>query len=91
MTQEIFQEEYLQKCLRDYMNDQFEVEQVLFLFSYLIKNGIAKNFTKQIRETAQHFINIDWIDSNGKILIGLEEAQQKSSKAQDEVERENQN
>lgn len=91
MTQEIFQEEYLQKCLRDYMNDQFEVEQVLFLFSYLIKNGIAKNFTQQIRETAQHFINIDWIDSNGKILIGLEEAQQKSSKAQDEVERENQN
>lgn len=91
MTQEIFQEEYLQKCLRDYMNDQFEVEQVLFLFSYLIKNGIAKNFTKQIRETAQLFINLDWIDSNGKILIGIEEAQQKSSKAQDIVDRENQN
>ncbi len=91
MTQEIFEEEYLQKCLRDYLNDRFEVEQVLFLFSYLIKHGIAKNFTKQIRETAQHFINIDWIDSDGKIKIGLEEAQQKSSKAQDEVERENQN
>ena len=91
MTQEVFQEEYLQKCLRDYLNDRFEVEQVLFLFSYLIKNGIAKNFTKQIRETAQHFINIDWIDSDGKIKIGLEEAQEKSAKAQDEVEREEQN
>ena len=91
MTQEVFEEEYLQKCLRDYLNDRFEVEQVLFLFSYLIKNGIAKNFTKQIRETAQHFINIDWIDSDGKIKIGLEEAQEKSAKAQDEVEREEQN
>jgi len=91
LTQEVFEEEYLQKCLRDYLNDRFEVEQVLFLFSYLIKNGIAKNFTKQIRETAQHFINIDWIDSDGKIKIGLEEAQEKSAKAQDEVEREEQN
>ena len=91
MTQEVFEEEYLQKCLRDYLNDRFEVEQVLFLFSYLIKNGIAKNFTKQIRETAQHFINIDWINSDGKILIGLEEANEKSAKAQDEVEREEQN
>jgi len=74
--------------LRDYMNDRFEVEQALFLFSYLIKNGIAKNFTRKIRNTAQHLINIDWIDSNGKIMIGLDEAIRESSKQQDEVETE---
>jgi len=88
MTQDLFEEEYLQKCLRDYMNDRFEVEQALFLFSFLIKNGIAKNFTRKIRDTAQHLINIDWIDSSGKIMIGLDEAIRESSKQQDEVERE---
>ena len=88
MTQDLFEEEYLQKCLRDYMNDRFEVEQALFLFSFLIKNGIAKNFTRKMRDTAQHLINIDWIDSSGKIMIGLDEAIRESSKQQDEVERE---
>lgn len=90
MTQEVI-EEYLQKCLRNYMNDSFEIGEVLFLFSYLIKNGIANNFTKQIRETAQHFINVDWINSDGKILIDIEEAQREAELAQDEVERESKN
>ena len=88
MSQIEYEEEYLQKCLRDYLNDDFVIEQSLYLFSYLIKYGIAKNFTKQIRDTAQHFINVDWIGSNGKILIGLEEAQRASDLAQDEVDRE---
>ena len=91
MTQKIYEEEYLQKCLRDYLNDDFVVEQSLCLFSYLIKNGIAKNFTKQIRNTAQHLIDVDWIGSDGKIRIGLEEARRESELAQDEVDRENKN
>lgn len=92
MTEQVNQEEeYLQKCLRDYLNDDFVVEQSLFLFSYLIKNGIANTLTKRIRDTAQHLINVDWISADGKVLIGIEEAREQTATAQDEIDRENKN
>ena len=90
MAQQFEHEEYLQKCLRDYINDDFVVEQALFLFSYMIKNGISHTFTKRFRNTAQHLINVGWIDENGKVLIGVEEARELSSKAQDEIDHEQQ-
>lgn len=86
MAQQFEKEEYLQKCLRDYINDDFVVEQALFLFSYMIKNSISHTFTKRFRNTAQHLIDVGWIDENGKVLIGIEEARNLSSKAQDEID-----
>lgn len=88
MKQLLDDEEYLQKCLRDYTNDKFEIEQVLFLFSYLLKHDIARKLTKQIRTMAERFVNLDWITADGIIKIGLEEAREQSRQAQEEVERE---
>jgi hypothetical protein len=88
MKQLLDEEEYLQKCLRDYTNDKFEIEQVLFLFSYLIKHDLARKLTNQIRTTAQRFINLDWINADGVIKIELDEAREQSRQAQEEVEAE---
>jgi len=89
--QQFENEEYLAKCLRDYMNDDFEIEQVLYLFSYMINHDIAKTFTTRIRDTAQHFINVDWIDQYGKILINSDEARRLAEEAQTEIDRERRN
>lgn len=67
-------EEYLEKCFRDYLNDNFVIEQSLFLFSYLIKKNLAWSFTNDIGKSADSFIDIGWIDSNGTILITANEA-----------------
>ena len=83
--------EYLQKCLQNYLNDEFEVEEALYLFSYLLKNQIADKLTTQFKETSQHLINIDWISQDGKILVGLDEAQQKASEVLEEIEKESKN
>ena len=83
--------EYLQKCLQNYLNDEFEVEEALYLFSYLLKSQIADKLTTQFKETSQHLINIDWISQDGKILVGLDEAQQKASEVLEEIEKESKN
>jgi len=82
-------EEYLQKCLRDYLNDHFEVEQALFLFSYLVKNQIADKLTTQFKLTSQHLVEtLNWISPNGKILVDLEEARKEALLVQEEMKNE---
>ncbi len=83
--------EYLQKCLQNYLNDEFEVEEALYLFSYLLKNKIADKLTTQFTETSQHLVDIDWISQDGKILVELDEAQQRASEVLEEIEKENKN
>jgi len=66
--------DYVEKCLKNYLNDSFTMEEVLFLFSYFIAKGIAWNFTNEIRQTAEDFIQERWIDEYGNILIDSKEA-----------------
>ena len=91
MTQIEYKGEYLQKCLRDYLNDQFEIEEALFMFSYLLKNQIADKLTNQFRETAQHLVEIDWISPDGKILVEIDEAQNEALLVQEEMKNEKRN
>ena len=91
MAQIEYKEEYLQKCLRDYLNDEFEIEEALFLFSYLLKNKIADKLTNQFRETAQHLVEIDWISPDGKILVEIDEAQNEALLVQEEMKNEKRN
>ena len=83
--------EYLQKCLRNYVNDEFEVEEALFLFSYLLKNKIADKLTTQFKETSQHLVDIDWISHDGKILVEIDEAQNEALLVQEEMKNEKRN
>lgn len=86
------QKEYLQQCLQNYLNDEFEIEEALYLYSYLLKNNIADKLTIQFRETADHLVNtLNWLTSDGKILVELEEAQQCAEQVQKEMQGENKN
>ena len=91
MAQIEYKGEYLQKCLQDYLNDKFEIEEALFLFSYLLKNKIADKLTNQFRETAQHLVDIDWISPDGKILVEIDEAQNEALLVQEEMKNEKRN
>jgi len=66
--------EYMQECLKNYFNDQFEIEQCLYLFSILISRGISGKFTENVKQTADNFIENGWIDEQGHILISVDEA-----------------
>ena len=91
MAQIEYKGEYLQKCLQDYLNDEFEIGEALFLFSYLLKNKIADKLTNQLRETAQHLVEIDWISPDGKILVEIDEAQNEALLVQEEMKNEKRN
>jgi len=81
--------EYLHKCLQNYINDKFEIEEALFLFSYLVKNQVADKLSTQFKETAQHLVNINWLSTEGKILIDLDEAQEEARQVQEQMNEEN--
>jgi len=66
--------DYVEDCLKNYLNDDFTMEEVLYLFSYLIANGIAWNFTNEIKLTAEDFISEGWIDKYGNILVDSNDA-----------------
>ena len=67
--------DYVERCLKDYLNDHFTMEQAMYLFSYLIAKGIAWNLTNNVRQTAEEFITCGWIDEYGHILIDSDEAE----------------
>lgn len=77
--------EYLHKCLLNYINDQFEIEEALFLFSYLVKNQVADKLSTQFKETAQHLVEINWLSPEGRILIDLGEAQEEARQVQEKM------
>jgi len=66
--------EYLDECLKNFLNDKFSIEQCLFLFSILISRGISGKFSEHIKQTADNFIENGWIDEQGHILISEDEA-----------------
>jgi len=67
--------DYVEQCLKNYLNDQFTMEEAMYLFSYFIAKGIAWNFTNEVRQTAENFILNGWIDEYGNILIDSNEAE----------------
>jgi len=69
------QTEYIEKCLKNYFDDKFTVQECLFLFSHLISLGIKDKFGNQIKQTAASLIDGRWIDEQGKILITEDEAE----------------
>jgi len=67
--------DYVEKCLKNYLNDHFSMEEAMYLFSYFIAKGIAWNFTNEVRQTAENFISSGWIDEYGNILIDSNDAE----------------
>ena len=65
---------YVAKCWKDFQNDDFTTEQLLYLFSYLISTGKAWTLDKEVRYFARNMIEMNWIDGYGKILVDPKEA-----------------
>jgi len=65
---------YIEKCIRNYLNDNFTMAEALYMFSHFIAYGMAWTLTNEIKQTAEDFISEGWIDPTGKILIKPDEA-----------------
>lgn len=67
--------QYLEQCWTAWQNNKCEIQQALYLFSYLIKTEIVWRLDKQMQIIARDFILNGWIDQTGKILIDADSAE----------------
>ncbi len=66
---------YLESCWVAWNNNKCEIQQALYLFSYLIKHGTVWKLDKSMQIVARDFIVNGWINQNGEILIDAESAE----------------
>jgi len=66
---------YLEDCWVAWRANRCEIQQALYLFSYLIKTGLAWSLEKDMQIVARDFIVNGWIDQKGNILIDAESAE----------------